>query len=121
MLLQASNISKSYGVQSILSNITLQVQERDRIGLVGVNGAGKSTFLQIISGEMSYDSGDIFKSKETRIGYLAQNSGLNTSRSIIAEMREVFSALLTVEAELRLLEQKMSDPELLANAKLYEE
>jgi ATP-binding cassette subfamily F protein 3 len=121
MLLQASNISKSYGVQSVLSNITLQVQERDRIGLVGVNGAGKSTFLQIISGEMSYDSGDIFKSKETRIGYLAQNSGLNTSRSIIDEMREVFSSLLTVEAELRLLEQKMSEPELHANTKLYEE
>lgn len=121
MLLQASNISKSYGVQPILSNITMQIQERDRIGLVGVNGAGKSTFLQIISGEMSYDSGDIFKAKETRIGYLAQNSGLNTSRSIIAEMREVFSALLAVEAELRLLEQKMSDPELLAESKLYEE
>lgn len=121
MLLQASNISKSYGVQAILSNITMQIQERDRIGLVGVNGAGKSTFLQIISGEMSYDSGDIFKAKETRIGYLAQNSGLNTSRSIIAEMREVFSALLAVEAELRLLEQKMSEPELHADAKLYEE
>lgn len=121
MLLQASNISKSYGVQPILSNITMQIQERDRIGLVGVNGAGKSTFLQIISGEMSYDSGDIFKAKETRIGYLAQNSGLNTSRSIIAEMREVFSALLAVEAELRLLEQNMSDPELLAESKLYEE
>lgn len=121
MLLQASNISKSYGVQAVLTNITLQVQERDRIGLVGVNGAGKSTFLQIISGEMSYDSGDIFKSKETRIGYLAQNSGLNTNKSIIAEMREVFSSLLTVEAELRLLEQKMSDPELLGNTKLYEE
>jgi ATP-binding cassette subfamily F protein 3 len=121
MLLQASNISKSYGVQPIISNITMQIQERDRIGLVGVNGAGKSTFLQIISGEMSYDSGDIFKAKETRIGYLAQNSGLNTSRSIIAEMRDVFSALLTVEAELRLLEQKMSDPELLADSKLYEE
>jgi ATP-binding cassette subfamily F protein 3 len=121
MLLQASNISKSYGVQSVLSNITMQIQERDRIGLVGVNGAGKSTFLQIISGEMSYDSGDIFKAKETRIGYLAQNSGLNTSRSIAEEMREVFSALLTVEDELRVLEQKMSDPELVANPKLYEE
>jgi ATP-binding cassette subfamily F protein 3 len=121
MLLQASNLSKSYGVQSVLSNITLQVQERDRIGLVGVNGAGKSTFLQIISGEMSYDSGDIFKAKETRIGYLAQNSGLNTNRSILQEMREVFSALLTVEDELRVLELKMSDPELLADSKLYEE
>jgi ATP-binding cassette subfamily F protein 3 len=121
MLLQASNISKSYGVQSVLSNITLQIQERDRIGLVGVNGAGKSTFLQIISGEMSYDSGDIFKAKETKIGYLAQNSGLNTSLSIIEEMREVFSALLTVEDELRVLEQKMSDPKLLADVKLYEE
>lgn len=90
MLLQVSNITKSYGIESILSNINLQVLERDKIGLVGVNGAGKSTLLKIIAGEMSFDSGQIHKAKETKIGYLAQNSGLQTTSSIIEEMQGFF-------------------------------
>jgi len=121
MLLQATNITKSFGSQTILSNISMQIQERERIGLVGANGAGKSTFLQIIAGEMSYDSGNIFKAKETRIGYLAQNSGLNTSKSINEELFSVFTDLLRVEKEIRSLEKEMSNPELLADHKRYEE
>ncbi|RAV13850.1 ABC-F family ATP-binding cassette domain-containing protein [Paenibacillus contaminans] len=119
MLLQASNISKSYGVRTILSQISLQIQERERIGLVGVNGAGKSTLLQIIAGEMSYDGGDIFKAKETKVGYLAQNSGLRSDKTIIEEMRIVFAELLSVEQELRLMEEQMGDPALLADEKKY--
>src|SRR5262249_4791244 len=95
--------------------------EREKIGLVGVNGAGKSTFLQIIAGEMSYDSGDIYKAKETRIGYLAQNSGLSSEKTIYSEMREVFAHLLTVERELRELENAMASPELHQDAKRYED
>lgn len=121
MLLQAVNICKNFGVQPILKNISLQIQERERIGLVGVNGAGKSTFLQIIAGEMSYDDGQIFVSKETRIGYLAQNSGLQSERSIWNEMLQVYAPVLRMEQELRELEQAMSDPEVLADPKRYEE
>ncbi|GMK42371.1 multidrug ABC transporter ATP-binding protein [Paenibacillus sp. CCS19] len=121
MLLQVSDLSKSYGVTPILSRITFQIQERERIGLVGVNGAGKSTLLQIIAGEMSYDSGTIYKAKETRIGYLAQNSGLNSDRSIIEEMREVFRVLLDTEQELRQLEVAIADPDLQRDDKRYEE
>lgn len=82
MLLQVTGITKSYGIEPVLDGINLQILERERIGLVGVNGAGKSTLLKIIAGEISYDSGQIFKAKETSIGYLAQNSGLNSDRSI---------------------------------------
>ncbi|MBD3921465.1 ABC-F family ATP-binding cassette domain-containing protein [Paenibacillus sp. PR3] len=121
MLLQVSDLSKSYGVTPILSRITFQIQERERIGLVGVNGAGKSTLLQIIAGEMSYDSGTIYKAKETRIGYLAQNSGLQSDRTIIEEMREVFRALLDTEQELRQLEVAIADPDLQRDEKRYEE
>ncbi|WP_135554893.1 ABC-F family ATP-binding cassette domain-containing protein [Paenibacillus cymbidii] len=121
MLLQASNISKSYGVRTVLSNITLQIQEREKVGLVGVNGAGKSTFLQIISGEMSYDGGDIFKAKETKIGYLAQNSGLQSNDTIIGEMRGVFAHLLAAERELRELEEAMASPDIQADAKKYDD
>lgn len=119
MLLQVSNITKSYGVDVVLSNISMQVLERERIGLVGVNGAGKSTLLKIIAGELSYDSGDIHKAKETKIGYLAQNSGLNSDRSIIDEMRAVFAHLLDAEQELRELEIKIADPGLHADDKKY--
>jgi len=121
MLLQVSNITKSFGVDPILSNINLQILERDKIGLVGVNGAGKSTLLKIIAGEMSYDSGEIHKAKETRLGYLAQNSGLQSDRTIIDEMLLVFAHLLEVEKELRELEQKIADPELHNDEKRYED
>ncbi|MEC0227900.1 ATP-binding cassette domain-containing protein [Paenibacillus alba] len=120
MLLQVSNISKNYGVRSVLSNITLQIEDRERIGLVGVNGAGKSTLLQIIAGEMSYDSGDLFKAKETKIGYLKQNSGLQTDKSIWNELLSVFSSLLETERELRELEAIMADPDLISDEKKYE-
>ncbi|MDF2923133.1 MAG: transporter ATP-binding protein [Paenibacillaceae bacterium] len=120
ILLQASNINKSYGTTPVLSNISLQVQDRERIGLVGVNGAGKSTLLQIISGEMSYDSGEIYKSKEVRVGYLAQNSGLDTNRTIWAEMLEVFEPLLEMERELRGMEAAMADPKLHNDERAYD-
>ncbi|GFN29809.1 ABC-F family ATP-binding cassette domain-containing protein [Paenibacillus xylaniclasticus] len=121
MLLQVSDLSKSYGVTPILSRITFQIQERERVGLVGVNGAGKSTLLQMIAGELTPDSGTIYKAKETKVGYLAQNSGLNSERTIIEEMREVFRPLLDAEQELRQLEVAISDPELISDEKRYED
>lgn len=121
MLLQANGISKNYGVKSVLTNISVQILERERIGLVGVNGAGKSTLLQILAGEASYDSGEIFKAKETKIGYLAQNSGLQSDQSIWQEMLGVFEHLLNAEAELRRLENDMADPQVHADEKKYEE
>ena len=121
ILLQASNISKSYGTRTVLSSISLMVQERDRIGLVGVNGAGKSTLLQIISGEMSYDDGEIFKAKDVRIGYLAQNTGLQSDRTIRDEMLDVFRPLLETERELRELEAAMADPKVLQDDKTYQD
>ncbi|MEB3100908.1 ABC-F family ATP-binding cassette domain-containing protein [Ferviditalea candida] len=121
MLLQTSGLSKFYGTKTVLSNISLQIQERERIGLVGVNGAGKSTLLRILAGEMSYDQGEIFMAKETRLGYLAQNGGLQSGRSIREEMLAVFSDLTDTERELRSLEQRMADPVLTADGKNYDE
>ncbi|MFB5267017.1 ribosomal protection-like ABC-F family protein [Paenibacillus enshidis] len=121
MLLQVTGIVKAYEVDPVLDGVNLQIQERERIGLVGVNGAGKSTLLKIIAGELSYDSGQIYKSKETTLGYLAQNSGLNSERSIWDEMLQVFQPLLEAEAELRRMEQQIADPASMANGKAYEE
>ncbi|MFD1175132.1 ABC-F family ATP-binding cassette domain-containing protein [Paenibacillus puldeungensis] len=121
MLLQATNISKLFGVTSILEGINLQVLERDRIGLVGVNGAGKSTFLQILAGELTPDGGQIFKAKETTIGYLAQNSGLQSDRNLWEEMLAVFAPLLDTERELRRMEEQIADPDLAADEKAHQE
>ncbi len=121
MLLQVSGLSKSYGVTTILSNVTFQVQERDRIGLVGVNGAGKSTLLQMIAGELTPDGGSIHRLKEARYGYLAQNSGLQSDGTIIEEMRAVFAALLDTERELRELELLIADPAVQSDEKRYDE
>lgn len=121
MLLQANGITKLYGVTPILEGINLQISERERIGLVGVNGAGKSTLLQILAGEISYDGGQIFKAKETTIGYLAQNSGLQSDRSIWDEMLQVFAPLIETERELRQLEQQIADPASNENPKQYQD
>jgi ATP-binding cassette, subfamily F, member 3 len=121
MLLQVNGISKSYGTTAVLTNISMQIGERERVGLVGVNGAGKSTLLKIIAGELTADRGELYISKETRIGYLAQNSGLQTDRTIWDELMEVYAPLITVERELRLLEEAMADPATAADEKKYED
>ncbi|MEN8697927.1 ABC-F family ATP-binding cassette domain-containing protein [Bacillus infantis] len=110
ILLQVNQLSKYFGADLILSNIKLEVQTRDRIALVGRNGAGKSTLLKIIAGHMSHDSGEIIKPKGVTIGYLAQNTGLESALSIWDEMLSVFKDLREMEAELRRLEEKMADP-----------
>ncbi len=120
ILLQVNQLSKNFAADPILTNIKLEVQTRDRIALVGRNGAGKSTLLKIIAGQMSYDSGEIIKPKEVTIGYLAQNTGLESDLSIWDEMLTVFEDLQKQEKQLRKLEEQMSDPDTLNNAKTYE-
>jgi ATP-binding cassette, subfamily F, member 3 len=107
ILLQAVDISKSFGVDPILSGIHLQIQSGERIGLVGVNGVGKSTLLKILTGRMLPDHGEIRKGKEVQLGYLAQNSGLESERKIWDEMISVFAHLKEKETVLRELEKKM--------------
>lgn len=109
ILMQLNNVSKSFGAEEILSNIKLEVKEQDRIAIVGRNGAGKSTLLKIMAGEMSYDTGDIFKPKDLTIGYLEQHTTLESNQSIWDEMMEVFEHLVQQEQKLRKLEEKISD------------
>ncbi|MBS4193244.1 ABC-F family ATP-binding cassette domain-containing protein [Bacillus sp. FJAT-49705] len=120
ILLQVNQLIKNFGAEVILSNIKLEVQTRDRIALVGRNGAGKSTLLKIIAGQMSHDSGEIIKPKEVEIGYLAQNTGLESERSIWDEMLTVFDHLQKLEKNLRRLEERMSEPEAMANQEDYD-
>ncbi|XJZ27594.1 ABC-F family ATP-binding cassette domain-containing protein [Bacillota bacterium Lsc_1132] len=120
ILLQVNQLSKYFGADLILSNIKLELQTRDRVALVGRNGAGKSTLLKIIAGQISYDSGEIIKPKEVSIGYLAQDTGLESHLSIWEEMLTVFTDLQKMEKSLRKLEESMADPAIHENQERYE-
>ncbi|HSJ38261.1 MAG TPA: ABC-F family ATP-binding cassette domain-containing protein [Planococcus sp. (in: firmicutes)] len=120
IVLQVNQVHKSFGAEEILSGVKLEVQHRDRVALVGRNGAGKSTLLKIISGEISYDSGDIIMPKDLTIGYLEQQSKLESEMTIWDEMMTIFSAFREQEEQLRWLEQQMADPAVYNNPETNE-
>jgi ATP-binding cassette, subfamily F, member 3 len=120
ILLQVNQLAKYYGADQILSNIKLELQTRDRVALVGRNGAGKSTLLKIIAGHLSHDGGEIIKPKGVSIGYLAQNTGLESNLSIWDEMLTVFESLRNMEKTIRQLEVSMSDPAAIEDKARYE-
>ena len=108
MALQLLNISKSYGVDVILQNVTMNIGDNEKVGLIGVNGAGKTTLLKIISGELNYDSGSLFTPKDSKIGFLKQNSDENSGKTIWSTMMSVFSDVVSIEEDMRHMEQQMS-------------
>ncbi|WML42685.1 ABC-F family ATP-binding cassette domain-containing protein [Neobacillus sp. PS3-40] len=120
ILLQVNQLSKYYGADLILSNIKLELQTRDRVALVGRNGAGKSTLLKILAGHLSRDGGEIIKPKEVTIGYLAQNTGLESHLSVWDEMLTVFDHLRNMEKSLRQIEEQMANPSILEDQGKYE-
>ena len=120
ILLQVNQLTKYFAADLILTNIKFEIQNHDRVALVGRNGAGKSTLLKIIAGQESHDSGEIIRPKGTSIGYLAQNTGLQSTMSIWDEMLNVFAHLQNMEKDLRRLENHMSDQEFLTNPAEYD-
>lgn len=118
IVLQVNQVHKSFGAEEILSGVKLEVQHRDRVALVGRNGAGKSTLLKIISGEISYDSGDIIMPKDLTVGYLEQQSKLESDRTIWDEMMTIFSSFREQEQQLRRLEEQMADPNVYNNPEI---
>ncbi|WP_028784553.1 ABC-F family ATP-binding cassette domain-containing protein [Thalassobacillus devorans] len=121
ILMQMNQIEKRFGAELILSNIKIEVQTNDRIAIVGRNGAGKSTLLKIMAGELNHDGGEVFQPKDVSIGYLAQNTGLESDQTIWDEMEKVFSHLKKLEQELRSMESRMADPDLIADDKQYQQ
>ncbi len=93
IILQAQDLTKRFNGEEIFSNVNMAVQEKSRIALVGRNGAGKSTLVKMIIGEQSVDGGQVVKKKNLSIGYLAQDTGLDSDKSIYAEMAAVFAKL----------------------------
>lgn len=112
MLLKAVNVNKVFNGVPLLTDINLQIEDNDRIGLVGANGCGKSTFLKILLGELLPDhvvegDGQIIRAAKTSVGYLAQSAALDSSLTVWEEMRSVFSELLETQEKLHTLELEM--------------
>lgn len=109
IVLSCNNLYKSFGIDSILENICFTVNEGDKIGIIGINGTGKTTLMKIISGEYGYDEGDIYTSKDCEIGYLQQNTNFLSNNTILEEVLTVFKPLIDMENYLRELEHKIAE------------
>ena len=109
IILQANKIERSFAGEVLFDNINLQVDERDRIALVGKNGAGKSTLLKILVGEEEPTSGEINKKKDISLSYLAQDSRFESDNTIYDEMLHVFDDLRSTEKQLRQMELEMGE------------
>lgn len=108
IMLSCNKVSKSFGVETILENISFSVNEGDKIGIVGVNGTGKTTLFKVITGILPHDRGEIFTSKNCRLGYLEQNTNFYSEKTIYDEVVSVFSDLIGAEEELRSLEHQIA-------------
>ena len=109
IILQANKIERSFSGDVLFDNINLQIDEKDRIALVGRNGAGKSTLLKILVGEEAPTSGDINTKRDLQLSYLAQDSRFESENTIYDEMLAVFSALRHDEKTLRHMENQMGE------------
>ncbi|MEE5992718.1 MAG: ATP-binding cassette domain-containing protein [Oscillospiraceae bacterium] len=121
MLLKAIDVNKIYNGIPLLNNIDLQIEDNDRIGLIGANGCGKSTLLKILLGQILPDhikeeDGQIIRASKTSIGYLAQSAALDSDKTIWEEMRSVFAELLQAQTQMHELENEIAKGNLSVSA-----
>lgn len=104
LVISLKNVYKNFGIRCILNDISFNINEGSKVGLIGQNGGGKSTLLKILTGELSHDSGDIFISKSKTVGYLNQNSNFDENLSIYENALSVFNNLIKQENKIHELE-----------------
>lgn len=109
MILACKNITKSYGTDVILNQVSFHINEREKAAIVGINGAGKSTLLKIIMGELAADEGEVILAKDATIGYLAQHQELSSESTIYDEMLTVKADVIRLEENIRSLERQMKE------------
>ncbi|MDD2981369.1 MAG: ABC-F family ATP-binding cassette domain-containing protein [Hespellia sp.] len=107
MILACHNINKAFGDQIIVKNASFHVEDREKAALVGVNGAGKSTILKMIMGEMPLDGGEVILTRSKTIGYLAQHQELMTGNTIYQELRTAKADVITLEKQIRTIELEL--------------
>lgn len=109
IILQGNKIERSFSGDVLFDNINIQVDEKDRIALVGRNGAGKSTLLKILVGEEAPTSGEINTKRDLSLSYLAQDSRFESENTIFDEMLHVFDDVRSMESRLRKMEMQMAE------------
>ncbi|XZK26500.1 ribosomal protection-like ABC-F family protein [Clostridium perfringens] len=110
IILSCRHLTKSFGIDEILRDITFNINEGDKVGLIGPNGEGKSTLFKILTKQLDYDSGELFLDKNKTLGYLSQNLSLDSENTIYDEMLSVFSSLTELEDKIKTLEEKLNEP-----------
>lgn len=111
MILSCNNISKAFGTDEILRQVSFHIEDHEKAAIVGINGAGKTTLLKIIVGKLAPDGGEVILAKGKTLGYLAQHQGLDSDRSIYDELLEVKRPLILLEERIRNLEHEMKTAE----------
>lgn len=111
MILSCQNISKAFVENQVLKNVSFHIEDHEKAAIVGINGAGKTTLLRIIVGEMTPDDGQVVLAKDKTLGYLAQNSTVDTSHTIYEELLSVKADLLRLEEKIRECENNMKHVE----------
>ena len=107
MILDCQHISKAFGTDEILKDVSFHLEEHEKAAIVGINGAGKSTLLKIIMQKLSPDGGEAVLSKKISVGYLAQYQDISGERTILEEVLSAKEDLIRTEAQLRDMEEKM--------------
>lgn len=109
MILSCNNITKTFGTDTILSDCSFHIEEREKASIVGPNGAGKSTLLKIIMGRLPADDGTVTISKDKTLGYLAQHQNLSSDGTIYDELLSVKKDIIALEEKIRETEQQMKN------------
>ena len=108
ILMTVQGVSKSFGMKSVLKDISLTLQQGARMGLIGVNGSGKSTLFRLIAGQMEPDEGTISLMRGTRVGMLTQEADIQSDLTVREELSRVFEPVREMERRLRALEEEMA-------------
>ncbi|MBQ2747375.1 MAG: ABC-F type ribosomal protection protein [Firmicutes bacterium] len=109
IVLSATDITKEYGTDIILKDVSFHVNGGDRIGLIGANGAGKTTLMKILAGEMSYEKGNYFISQDLTVGYLKQNDDFKSERTVYEEAYDIFKHLQKMEEDIHNLSDEIAE------------
>ena len=109
MILALNNISKSFGTDVILKNVSFNIEEKDKVAIVGVNGAGKSTMLKILAGLQSPTRGVVATPKDVTIGYLPQVMILSDNRTVMGEAELAFEHIYELQAKVERMNQELAE------------
>ncbi len=108
IVLSCNDVSKAYVVENIIENISFTVDDNEKVGLIGLNGAGKTTLFNILTENLEPDQGSIFRAKGKKLGYLKQNTNIESEKSIMNEMLTIYDNVIKMEEELHELSHKIS-------------